>query len=167
MTDGVQGPFQKPVKICDVPNGLTSGKEAVRAAFANAETIPAEFAAPVVKESDPVTPLGHNAGNYYLIPPSGQLRKFSAESLESGRGVKSLLVGQGPDVEAWCLERFSTGDGNWNPKAAGLWIIERCNERGVFDPDRADLRNIGVWRDRLGNAVVSVVRVFGTKGGLN
>jgi len=153
MTDGVLGPFQKSVKASDVPNGSIAGKEAVRAAFANAETILAEPAVGVVEGGAPITPLGHNAGNYFFIPPSGQLRKFSAESLEVGRGVRSLLMGQGPDVEAWCLERFSTGDGNWNPRIAGLWIIERCNENGVFDPDRADLRSIGVWRDRLGYAV--------------
>jgi hypothetical protein len=103
--------------------------------------------------ADPILPLGHNSGNYYFIPPCGQLRKFSAESLESGRGVKSLFYGTGPDVEAWCLGHFSNQNSDWNPKAAGLWIIERCNEKGVFDPTRADLRSIGVWRGRDGKAV--------------
>lgn len=153
MTDDVQGTARTHDETRNVSGNSITGIRAIRAAFTNAETVPMKSATEGTKVGDPITPLGHNAGNYYLIPPSGQLRKFSAESLESGRGVKSLLVGQGPDVQAWCLERFSTGDGNWNPKAAGLWIIERCNEKGVFDPDRADLRSIGVWRDRFGAAV--------------
>ncbi|MGJ8589367.1 MAG: hypothetical protein ACSHXW_14545 [Yoonia sp.] len=153
MTDGVQDPVQTSVQATGGPGGFTSERASTLAEVTNAEATPANAATAFAKVADPITPLGHNAGNYYLIPPSGQLRKFSAESLESGRGVKSLLVGQGPDVEAWCIERFSSGDGNWNPRAAGLWIIKSCNEKGVFDPDRADLRSIGVWRDKFGGAV--------------
>jgi energy-coupling factor transporter ATP-binding protein EcfA2 len=153
MTDTVQDLVQSPIETTSSPGSATSGKRTSQTAFANAEFVPRKQASSVAKKGDPITPLGHNAGNYYLIPPSGQLRKFSAESLESGRGVKSLLVGQGPDVEAWCIERFLTQNDSWNPKAAGLWIIERCNEKGVFDPDRADFRSVGVWRDRHGLAV--------------
>lgn len=121
------------------------GVRAIREAFSRAE--------PVMPPNDPITPLGHNLGDYYLIAPSGQMRKFSGEALENGRGVKALLVGQGPEVEDWCHSLFSTSKGKWDPKVAGLWIIEKCNQKGVFDPDRVELRSIGVWRDHAGQAV--------------
>ncbi|SFM54267.1 hypothetical protein [Shimia aestuarii] len=96
----------------------------------------------------PVVALGHDSGNYYFIPPSGQLRKLSAEQLEGGRGVKALFAGNGPDVEEWCRSEFPARNNDWCHKQAGMWIIEKCNAKGVFDPSSADLRSIGVWRDQ-------------------
>jgi hypothetical protein len=55
MTDDAQGPYRKPAKTFDALNGLRTGKEAVLAAFANAETIPPLSAAAVSVE-DPITP---------------------------------------------------------------------------------------------------------------
>ena len=114
-----------PLETKSTSSNLTSGERAVRNAFANAEDVSEKPSCGTGSAAEPITPLGHNSGNYYFIAPSGQLRKFSAESLESGRGVKSLFAGTGILVEAWCLEHFSMQNNNWTPKAAGLWIIER------------------------------------------
>lgn len=100
----------------------------------------------------PIVPLGHDGGNYYLLSTNGQLRKFSADSLEAGRGVRALLSGISPEVHEWCLSAFPARDNSWNYKNAGLWIIEQCNAKGIFDPSNADLRSIGVWRDDSGRA---------------
>jgi hypothetical protein len=48
---------------------------------------------------------------------------------------------------------FPVHETGWSHKEAGLWIIEQCNAKGVFDPTSADLRLIGVWRDDNGSAV--------------
>ena len=101
----------------------------------------------------PVKPLGHDGGNYHFIPPCGQLRKLSADALEAGRGVRALFTGMGTEVDEWCYKLFPDGDSKWCHKKAGLWIIEQCNAKGVYDPSRADIRSIGVWRDDDGNAV--------------
>ena len=100
----------------------------------------------VIPETAPIVPLGHNAGQYSFIAPSGQYRRMPAEALEAGRGVRALFRGNGPDIEEWCLSKFPAKGGGWCQKEAGLWIIEQCNEKGVFDPNRADMRSIGVWR---------------------
>jgi hypothetical protein len=55
----------------------------------------------------PIVPIGFDGGNYFLIPPSGQLRKFSADALEAGRGVRALFAGTGQEVEEWCLSMFA------------------------------------------------------------
>jgi len=55
-------------------------------------------------------------------------------------------------VHEWCLSTFPAGDNSWSYKNAGLWIIEQCNAKGIFDPSNADLRSIGVWRDDSGRA---------------
>ncbi|WP_164658140.1 hypothetical protein [Tropicibacter sp. Alg240-R139] len=101
----------------------------------------------VADAPQPIVPLGHNGGQYYFIPPCGQLRRMTAEALEAGRGVRSLFAGSGPEVDKWCHSEFPIRDNGWCHKQAGLWIIERCNAKGVFDPSSADLRSIGVWRD--------------------
>ncbi|WP_137702385.1 hypothetical protein [Marimonas lutisalis] len=48
---------------------------------------------------------------------------------------------------------FSAQNNDWCHKRAGLWIIEQCNAKGVFEPGRADLRSIGVWCDDAGGAI--------------
>jgi energy-coupling factor transporter ATP-binding protein EcfA2 len=101
----------------------------------------------------PIVPLGMDGGSYYLISPSGQLRKFTADTLEAGRGVRALFEGISTEVENWCTSMFPAGDNGWNPKQAGLWIIGQCNAKGVFDPSNSDLRSIGVWPDDGGGAV--------------
>lgn len=101
----------------------------------------------------PIVPLGHKNGSYFFISASGELRSMKAEALEAGRGVRALFTGVSPDAEAWCLSEFATANDAWCPKAAGLWIIKSCNSAGVFDPNNADLRSIGVWRDEEDQAV--------------
>jgi energy-coupling factor transporter ATP-binding protein EcfA2 len=174
---------QKPVRKAVQPgkellSSAKSGKDLAREAFENAETIQlhdgrethplengrigrrdeaevhvlaAESEEPA--NIDPIVPLGHDGGNYYFIPPSGQLRKFTAEALEAGRGVRALFAGISPVVDEWCHSKFPTRDNGWSHKEAGLWIIEKCNANGVFEPSSADLRSIGVWRDDTGGAV--------------
>ena len=94
----------------------------------------------VIPETAPIVPLGHNAGQYSFIAPSGQYRRMPAEALEAGRGVRALFRGTGPDIEEWCLSKFPAKGGGWCQKEAGLWIIEQCNEKGVFDPDPPPLK---------------------------
>ncbi|MEC8196563.1 MAG: hypothetical protein VX228_09650 [Pseudomonadota bacterium] len=113
----------------------------------------AEFEGADSEKMNAITPLGHDGGQYYLIAPSGQLRKFSAEALEAGRGVRALFIGSNPEIENWCHAMFAARDNGWCPKKAGLWIIEQCNAKGVFDRSRTDLRSIGVWRDEKAGAV--------------
>jgi hypothetical protein len=105
------------------------------------------------EDGSPIVPLGHMNGSYTFISPSGELRIMKAEALEAGRGVRALFSGVSPDAETWCHENFGVGNGDWSPKDAGRRIIESCNAKGMFDPNSADLRSIGVWRDGSGNAV--------------
>lgn len=145
---------------------IVSGREKIRVAFENAEDI---FPAGIVKhgsknspyephfneilsDADPIVPLGHKSGIYYFISPSGELRSMKAESLEAGRGVKSLFCGVSEEIEDWCYKRFSNANGDWSQKDAGHWIIKTCNARGIFDPATTDLRSIGVWCDGSRNA---------------
>lgn len=101
----------------------------------------------------PIVALGFDGAIYYLISPSGQLRKFTADTLEAGRGVRALFAGISAEVQEWCISMFPAGDNGWSHKQAGLWIIEQCNAKGVFDPSNSDLRSIGVWPDDRGGAV--------------
>jgi len=112
---------------------------------------------PAIKKVDidkpcPIILLGHDGGSYYLIPPSGQLRKLSAEALEAGRGVRALFAGISPEVDEWNRSMFPARDNGWCHKAAGLWIIGACNSKGVFNPSTADLRSVGVWRNETDQA---------------
>lgn len=101
----------------------------------------------------PITPLGHHGGQYFIISPSGEFRRLSAETLEAGRVVRSLFLGSSPETEDWCRAMFPARENGWCHRKAGLWIIEQCNAKGVFDLNRADLRSIGVWRDDTGQAI--------------
>lgn len=101
----------------------------------------------------PITPLGQKGGDYFFISASGELRRMKAEALEAGRGVRALLSGYSPAIDALCVKKFPQKDGGWSPRVAGQWIIDQCNGRGVFDPDSADIRAIGVWRDDEGKAI--------------
>jgi hypothetical protein len=83
MTDTVQDLVQSPIETTSSPDSATSGKRTSQTAFVNAEFVPRKQSSSVAKKGDPITPLGHNAGNYYLIPPSGQLRKFPPMLLKS------------------------------------------------------------------------------------
>ncbi|AGI67601.1 hypothetical protein OAN307_c19520 [Octadecabacter antarcticus 307] len=101
----------------------------------------------------PITPLGQKGGEYFFISASGELRRMKAEALETGRGVRALLSGFSTAIDAWCVKNFPQQDGGWSPREAGRWIIDQCNGRGVFDPDSADVRAVGVWRDDEGKAI--------------
>ncbi|MDU8913431.1 hypothetical protein [Aestuariicoccus sp. MJ-SS9] len=101
-----------------------------------------------------IRPLGHKDGKYHFIAPSGEHRSMSAEQLEAGRGVRAIFVGQRREIIDACLAEFPSGKIDWCPKRAGLWIIEKCNQRGVIDPSSLDLRASGVWRDENGGAIM-------------
>lgn len=104
--------------------------------------------------ADPIVPIGHRDGIYYLLSPAGELRSMRAEALESGRGVVALLSGVNSATDDWCRTNFPDQKTSWSPKRAGLWIIEACNRQGIFDPNSAELRSVGVWRDARQNAFV-------------
>lgn len=93
----------------------------------------------------PIVPLWQMDGIFYLISPTGELRRFRGEALEQGRGVRAMLSGTGNESAEWLLKNFSLNAAEW-PKQVGTWIIERCNEQGYFNPDLADIRDIGIWR---------------------
>lgn len=107
----------------------------------------------LVVERCPIVPLGQMLGNYYFISASGEFRSMRAEALEAGRGVRALLSGFSRDIDAWCEKHFPAKDGGWSHREAGQWIIEKCNAKGVFDPNSADIRSVGVWRDENGKAI--------------
>lgn len=101
----------------------------------------------------PIVPLGHQNGIYYFISASGELRCMKAEALEAGRGVQALFCGVDDLAEDWCKQKFATNNGVWNSKEVGRWIIRACNQAGVFDPNNADIKSIGVWREYNGTLV--------------
>lgn len=117
-----------------------------------------------------IRPLGHMDGTYFFIPPSGELRRISAEKLEAGRGVRAIFAGGSPEVIEACLREFPNGSNDWCPKKAGLSIIEQCNQKGVVDPANLDLRASGVWRHESGEAIMhcgdQVVRDDGSTASL-
>ena len=136
------------------------GVNALRELFNNAERIPAidplgenPTTTERVSQYCPIVPLGHKDGGYFFLSASSELRCMKAETLEAGRGVKSLFCGVSEMAESWCVVNFGNQDGKWSPKDVGEWIVKSCNAVGVFDKSNADLRSIGVWRDEKGKAI--------------
>ena len=151
------------------------GFEKVRRAARNAtlvdvppELLPAEDAVvdhthPVILAEQPycpIVPLGHKNSLYYFLSPSTELRHLKAEALETGRGVRALFIGVNSKVDAWCENMFPSKTDNWSQRDAGRWIIEKCNSKGVFDPNNAEIRSVGIWRDESRNAVMNCGNVL-------
>ena len=130
------------------PPGTTTGAETVQEALRNAEPVSLP-----PNQTAPIRPLGTRNGHYYFMTPANELRDMRAEALEAGRGVRALLSGMGSEIDEWCENNFPDIREKWSAKKAGLWIIEVCNQKGIFDPAATNILSVGVWRDKNDRAV--------------
>lgn len=102
-----------------------------------------------IDDGCPVTPLGHLAGTFYYLSPSGQLRGLG-EREHSGLGMIGLFEGQ----TEWLQKKFpryaKPKDGGkpeiigWSHGQAASEMMRRCGEAGFFNPD-TQLRGPGAW----------------------
>ena len=114
-------------------------------------------------ETAPIQPIGHCNGTFYLLSGSGELRNISGDKLEVGKGVRELFVGR-PGWEDFLLENFPARHG-WDRRQVGLWIMDRCADKGLISEGTLQIRNTGVWRGEDGRPIVHCGDVLFQSGG--
>jgi hypothetical protein len=95
----------------------------------------------------PVRFLGHRAGLYYLVSPSGEKRVGSARDL-GYNGILSVFDGK---VD-WLEAKFPGEKGGFDAGDALAFMIRECVEAGVWD-DNAPTHGLGTWDSSEGIAV--------------
>lgn len=92
----------------------------------------------------PFVPVGHRAGEYYLLSPAGELRSIPFSRMNAN-GLESLTDG---DMR-WYYRHFTDYDERRKEDILSIvkarrWIMRACTARGLFDP-ATPVRGRGVW----------------------
>lgn len=92
----------------------------------------------------PFVPVGHRAGEYYLLSPAGELRSIPFSRMNAN-GLESLTDG---DMR-WYYRHFTDYDERRKEDVLSIvkarrWIMRACTARGLFDP-ATPVRGRGVW----------------------
>lgn len=103
----------------------------------------------------PVRFLGHNNGNFLVVTPQGELRKFTAAQLHRGGGLADLF-----GARLWWLVRHfpgrdkRTGEPTKRPNGviAAEAIMRACVDKGFIASD-VEHRLAGTWRGPDGPVV--------------
>ena len=104
----------------------------------------------------PVKPLGHDAGTYHFLSPSGELRRVTVRDL-SPIGLVSLFGGRTDWMITWFPRMDKDGNpvNDFNARGVATWLILACEKVGIYDPETR-IRGAGVWRSGDGAPVVHV-----------
>lgn len=97
----------------------------------------------------PVRPIGHRDGTFFFFDHAGQMRALGAQAIGQAPQIRALFGG---DLHAdWLRNKFPHFDreGTWtkgfDTSACNSWLVARCGEAGLFDPDKLPVRGQGVW----------------------